>query len=272
MAADLRAELEALRRALAASTPGDSHTLRDRLAALARRADENIAELAQVRDVAAELAESGTRPGSAEPPRREDHLGASTYLEKGWHLLAAGDHPGAVRMLTTALQFAPGDAQAAALLGWAQLLQGRLDEATGTLTSVLERDPANALARVNMAFISLQQGVFGQAIENLARVIRENRDRKAVLYAHYYLGLVYLERGMLEDATVFLSRALEIGPNLVEARYALGRALWSAGQAVSATAAWTAGASGGPSSWALRCREALDLVASGEEVPRFSLL
>jgi Flp pilus assembly protein TadD len=46
-----------------------------------------------------------------------DHLGASTYIEKGWSLISLGDHAGAIQALQRALHAAPGDTQAQSLLG-----------------------------------------------------------------------------------------------------------------------------------------------------------
>ena len=62
-----------------------------------------------------------------------------------------------------------------------------------------------ALARINVGYICLKKGIFGEAIEHLSKAIRLDNDRKATLYAHYYLGLVYQEREMYDDAQTFCS-------------------------------------------------------------------
>ena len=153
------------------------------------------------------------------------------------------------------------------------MLGEEYDEALGTFARVLEHDPGNALARVNVGYICLKKHIFGEAIEHLSGAIRLDSDRKATLYANYYLGLVYLEREMFADATAFLERAVALGPNLIEARYELGRALWFAGRREEATAAWSAAAAVGAfSPWSTRCRQLLELVAAGGEVPRSSVL
>ena len=92
------------------------------------------------------------------------------------------------------------------------------------------KEPANALARINVGYICLKKRIFGEAIEHLSKAIRLDNDRKATLYAHYYLGLVYLEREMYEDAQTFFRKTLKLGPNLIEAYFELGRALWFAGR------------------------------------------
>ena len=198
-----------------------------------------------------------------------DLLGASTYIDKGWSLISLGDPQGAIQALDRALELAPGDPQALSMLGWAQMLAEQLDDALATFSKVLMKDPANALARVNVGFICLKKRIFGEAIEHLSRVIRLDNDRKATLYAHYYLGLVYLEREMMADAQSFLARAIALGPNLIEAYYELGRAQWFAGRREEARTTWTDGAAANRfAPWARRCQELLDLTARGEEVPR----
>ena len=97
------------------------------------------------------------------------------------------------------------------------------------------REPQNALARINVGYICLKKRIFGEAIEHLSRAIRLDNDKKATLYAHFYLGLVYLERDMFEDAQTFFQKTLALGPNLIEAYYELGRAYWFNGQRDEAT-------------------------------------
>src|SRR3954470_18930757 len=133
-------------------------------------------------------------------PVRADHLGASTYVEKGWSLLSAGDYVAAEKELLHACELAPNDPHAESLLGWALMLATKYDDALMWLQKVLMAEPHNQVARVNVGFICLRKGIYGEAIEHLSRAIRENTDRKATLYGNFYLGLVYLERDMYQDA------------------------------------------------------------------------
>jgi len=200
------------------------------------------------------------------PTVHSDHLGASTYIEKGWSKIALGDHEGAERALVKALELAPNDPQAESLLGWALMLQDKFDTALLTFQKVLVREPHNALARINVGYICLRKGIFGEAIEHLSRAIRLDNDRKATLYAHFYLGLVYLERDMFEDAQTFFQKTLALGPNLIEAHYELGRAYWFNGQRDEAVEAWKAGhAANKFNPWGKRCAEVLESVEKGGE-------
>ena len=189
---------------------------------------------------------------------RSDHLGASTYVEKGWSLLAAGDFIAAERELKRACELAPDDPHTESLLGWALMLAERYDDALMWLQKALMADPRNALARANLGFICLRKGIYGEAIEHLSRVIRENSDRKATLYGHFYLGLVYLERDMYLDAQGFFRSTLELGPNFIEAWYELGRACMMSGDVEGARRAWRDGhAANKFNPWGKRCGEAL---------------
>ena len=138
------------------------------------------------------------------------------------------------------------------------MLHEDYDDALGTFSRVLMKEPANALARINVGYICLKKRIFGEAIEHLSKAIRLDNDRKATLYAHYYLGLVYLEREMYEDAQTFFRKTLKLGPNLIEAYFELGRAQWFAGQRDEARAGLGRGPQGqqvqsrGPSA-ARRC-------------------
>ena len=198
------------------------------------------------------------------PVARADHLGASTFIEKGWNRLSVGDFDGAEAALANALELVPGDPQGMALLGWAQMLNEKYDDALLNFQKVLMREPQNALARINVGYICLKKRIFGEAIEHLSKAIRLGQDKRAVLYAHFYLGLVYFEREMYADAENFFLKALALGPNLIEAHYELGRTHWFNGQREEARLTWQRGLAANKfSPWGKRCADILATVESG---------
>ena len=205
----------------------------------------------------------------ARPVLHADHIGASTFIEKGWSLISLGDYAGATAALERALQLSPGETQAVSLLGWAQMLHEDYDDALGTFQKVLMKEPANSLARINVGYICLKKRIFGEAIEHLSKAIRLDNDKKATLYAHFYLGLVYLQREMYEDAQTFFQKTLKLGPNLIEAQYELGRALWFGGDPEQAKRVWEDGFKANKfNPWGKKCQETLALVLQGQEPPR----
>jgi tetratricopeptide (TPR) repeat protein len=146
------------------------------------------------------------------------------------------------------------------------MLQDKFDDALLTFQKVLVREPQNALARINVGYICLKKRIFGEAIEHLSRAIRLGNDKKATLYAHFYLGLVYLERDMFEDAQTFFQKTIALGPNLIEAYYELGRAYWFNGQRDEALETWKAGfAANKFNPWGKRCADVMQTVAGGGE-------
>jgi tetratricopeptide (TPR) repeat protein len=277
----LRTQYQAIESRLATpAQPGDREALKRDIITLFKRVDAALGDLGQMKEdirglverykqgAASEVATAPQFTG-ARPAIQADHLGASTYIEKGWSLISLGDYAGAIQSLEKALTLSPGEVQAQSLLGWAQMLHEDYDDALGTFSRVLMKEPANALARINVGYICLKKRIFGEAIEHLSKAIRLDNDRKATLYAHYYLGLVYLEREMFEDAQTFFRKTLKLGPNLVEAYFELGRALWFAGQRDEAIQIWGEGHKANKfNPWAKRCKEMLDLASSGGEVPR----
>jgi tetratricopeptide (TPR) repeat protein len=279
--AALRGQFQSIEARLGpATSPADREAVKRDIIALFKRVDAAISELGQLKEDIRGLVErykQGTAAGVATAPQftgarpavHADHLGASTFIEKGWSLISLGDHAGAIQALEKALALSPGEIQAQSLLGWAQMLHEDYDDALGTFSRVLMKEPANALARINVGYICLKKRIFGEAIEHLSKAIRLDNDRKATLYAHYYLGLVYLEREMYEDAQTFFRKTLKLGPNLIEAHFELGRALWFAGQRDEAMRTWAEGHKANKfNPWAKRCEEMLDLAAAGGEVPR----
>jgi len=264
----------------AAAGPPALAAVKQDIIALFKQVDGAIGELSTLKDEIKKLvdrykeAEAETRTATlpefdaARPVLQADHIGASTFIEKGWSLISLGDYDGAIKSLTNALSLSPGEVQAESLLGWAQMLREDYDDALGTFQRVLTKEPANSLARVNLGYICLKKKIFGEAIEHLSKAIRMANDKKATLYANYYLGLVYLQRQMYEDAENFFRRTLEQGPNLIEAYYELGRALWFKGDQAAARATWEAGfAANKFNPWGKKCRDVLQAVGSGGAPP-----
>ncbi len=280
--ATMRATYEEIARRLdAGMSADDRQEVKRDIITLFKSVDQGIHELTALKQDIRALVEkyrqlthreSGDRAPQftdAVPATRVDHLGASTFIEKGWSLISLGDYAAALTALTKALELSPGNVQAESLLGWAQMLNEDYDAALASFQRVLTKEPTNSLARTNVGYICLKQRSFGEAIEHLSKAIRLDNDKKATLYARFYLGLVYLEREMYEEAQTFFEKALQLGPNLIEAYYELGRARWLAGERETARRTWAEGLETNRfSPWGKRCKEMLNLVVGGEEPPR----
>jgi len=283
---DLRRQCTAIAHRLdggEAAADGPRAQIKAEIIALYRSVDQELGELAALKEEVRRLVDKWKTAQRTEvatvapqftgerPIVHADHLGASTFVEKGWSRISLGDYEGAEAALAKALELSPNDPQSESLLGWAQMLQEKYDDALLNFQRVLMRQPSNALARINVGYICLKKRIFGEAIEHLSKAIRLDNDRKATLYAHFYLGLVYLEREMYEDAETFFQKTLALGPNLIEAYYELGRARWFGDRQDAALEAWRAGhAANKFNPWGKRCAEVLETVAAGGEPPRAS--
>jgi tetratricopeptide (TPR) repeat protein len=248
---------------------GDRESVKRDIIALFKRVDAALTDLGQIKDEIRGLVDRYKQGSAASAPSpapqfsgsrpavHADHLGASTYIEKGWSLISLGEYSGAIQALEKALSLSPGAVEAQSLLGWAQMLHEDYDDALGNFSKVLMKEPANALARINVGYICLKKRIFGEAIEHLSKAIRLDNDRKATLY---------------EDAESFLRKTLKLGPNLIEAYFELGRALWLGGSRDEAVRAWTDGHKANKfNPWAKRCQEMLEVASAGGEVPRSPL-
>ena len=270
-----RATLKTLEGKLEA-TGVDFDSLKGEIITFYRLIETEVAELTALKDDVKKMVEKWKtlQAGQSLAPQfsgdapvvHADHIGASTFIEKGWSRLSLGDYEAAEVALKKAIELSPNDPQSEALLGWAQMLQAKYDDALLWFQKVLTREPQNALARINVGYICLKKKIFGEAIEHLSRAIRMDNDKKATLYAHFYLGLLYLERDMFEDAQTFFQKTIALGPNLIEAYYELGKAFWFNGQQDEGLKAWKDGfAANKFNPWGKKCAEAVKTVEEGGE-------
>ena len=261
-----------IERELETVRPNDRERVRNEIVGLFRETEAAVEQLTAFKERIRGLVERYKQlpaPAPAAPQQAlvSDHIGSSTYIERGWSAIAAGDHARAVKELERALELAPNDPQAESLLGWAQMLREQYDEALYTYYKVLMKEPDNQLARVNLGYICLKKGIFGEAIEHLSKAMRLDSDRKATLYATFYMGLVYLDREMYEDARGFFRKALELGPNLLEAYWEMGRTFYVEGRVDEARETWRRAAEINRFNlWGERCGKAAAQAERGEPV------
>lgn len=161
-----------------------------------------------------------------------------TLIDQGWNDIASGKYATAERVLEKALEKAPNNIKVMKLLGWAYMYTEKFDDALLLYQKVLNIEPGDEMSRNNLGYICYKKKIFGEAIEHLSKVIKTGKDVSAVLYANYYLGLVYFERNMYKDAIHFFEKALEIGPNLYEAKYYMALSFSGKGNEEKAKKIW----------------------------------
>lgn len=242
----LRAEFDRLHARLQVPLDAEGRSeVKQAIVSLFRETEAAIADYAEFKETIRELVERFKALPADAPPVgsvRHDHIGATTWIERGWTALAGGDWQEAERAFREAIARDATSLTAEALLGWALFYGRRYDDAMQQCLQVLVKDQDHGLARVALGAVCLRKGITGEAIEHLTRARRSAGDPRAALYANYWLGVAYLDREMADDALEFLRRAVTLGPNLAEGWCELGRALWSAGHHAEAREAWTVGA------------------------------
>ncbi len=156
--------------------------------------------------------------------RSSPELDLATLLDRAWNLIVMEEYDEAMAVLKKALDIDPQNVRALGLSGLALMNKELYDEAMLYFQKVLLLEPENPFALNNLGFICYKKGIWGEAIEHLSKVAKQTKDRMARLYANFYLGLVYYERGMIADAIKFFEETLKIGPNLQDAYYYLALA------------------------------------------------
>jgi tetratricopeptide (TPR) repeat protein len=245
--------------------------LKAEIIALFREADANATAFAALRDdVRALVAEwkalEQRVPVSPPATLRVDHLGASTFIEKGWSALSMGDAAAAETALHRARELSPADAQALTLLAWAQVHQRKFADARATLDAVQVAAPEFTLAQVVEGLLALRQADLDRAVQLFRATLEDTAaDRRAVLYAHLYLGVALREAGAHADSVDVLVRALELGPNMLEAALELGHTQRMTGDEMGALATWRHAATANKfSPWGKRCAELVAMYERGE--------
>lgn len=242
---------------------GERAPLREELVALVRDVDASIESLRALRESMKPLAdryrEKYLRP-APEVAKVVDHLGASTFRERGWSALAASDYEEAARHLQAALDRDPKELSAMAMLAWSYLRLDRPGDADDLLRQALAIDSLHPLARTIAGFAHLLAGRLEPAMELLRTVSEDDSstDRTARMYAHLYLGVALARAGRPTEGQASIGRAIELGPNLTEAFWELGRLHANEGEPDSAIDAWRAGAENRFSGWGTRCRAELE--------------
>ncbi len=161
-----------------------------------------------------------------------------TLIEKAKNDIVKGNYNDAMKNLHLAKKIEPENIKVYSLLGWVLLELEKYDEALAVYQKVLKLDPSNEIAMVHIGFVNYKLGIFGEAIEKLSRINKEGRNKEAVLYSLLYLGRIYFEREMFNDAIEILEEAISLGPNLFEAYYLLGKAYLEKGDRKKCDEIW----------------------------------
>lgn len=287
--ADVRREFEELSRRLAGPlSAAERDVVKGGIIALFHRTERLLEELTSFKESIRDLIASykALPPVDGAPPRpqsagggargmrgsvRHDHIGASTYVERGWSAIASRRWPEAEAHLRRAVELDETSTGAQALLAWVLMAQGAPAAGRVLCEEILADVPEHgmALAVLGAIWVREGEGVTGMAL--LRQATRPGAEPRAVLYARYWLGVTLLEREEFAAAERELRQAVALGPNLAEGWLALGLAVWAQGQPREAGEAWLRGSRIRHSTVAAVCQQALETVAAGGEPTRSPL-
>jgi Flp pilus assembly protein TadD len=125
-----------------------------------------------------------------------------------------GDFEEGLRWLSTADALSPNNSKIMNDLGYACLMTGKSEQAKQVFATALELDPQNFRAVNNLALAHGYVGEFDTAYEMFLRTMTEAE-------AMSNLGYVAVQAGNKDFATQCYSRALDIDPDMKEAKQGL---------------------------------------------------
>lgn len=130
-------------------------------------------------------------------------------LTKGKSLLDQGHYEEAIAYLERAYRIKPDDVKVLNMLGTAYFKAERLDSAEEIYEILARKNPNVPVLHSNLGMIRLKKKDWEGAEMAFQRVVELQPDNKR---AYGYLGLIYEQQGLLEQALAFYERAGAEGP------------------------------------------------------------
>ena len=213
-AEQMRAELDALREAMAVGAPATQEANID---------DETMRRLAALGYVGGAVETSGDT-ALADP---KDMLGVYEAIGIANQYIYKDDHAGAIGHLERVLQSDPRNPMARYLLAMSYDKVGREDDARAILDGILKESPDDVRALIAMAGILSQQGQSAEVVAICRRALAED-DRNTEAMA--LIADTYMDVDDHAGALAYLQKAVEIQPKLTRNRNNLAACLIGLGR------------------------------------------
>lgn len=143
------------------------------------------------------------------------------YFHKAFEAQSQGDLGGAIELYQKSIETFPTP-EALTFLGWALSFMGKFQEAIEFCKKAIELDPefGNPYNDIGAYFIEL--GKWDEAVPYLERATKANRY-DTNWFAHYNLGRIWEQKGMILKARKAYQKALEENPEYHLAAQSLER-------------------------------------------------
>ena len=149
---------------------------------------------------------------------------ADARLLLGSVLQEEGDRTGSIAQLTEAVRLRPRSAEAQNALGEAFNAFGDAQAARGPFEKAVALDPRFAQAHLNLGLVLLQAGELDQAGMHLDRAVELLGHKPDAAYPHYLRAKVSSEQSDVRKAAAHLQEAVALRPDFAEAWSDLGEA------------------------------------------------
>jgi superkiller protein 3 len=139
-----------------------------------------------------------------------DSTFSNCYLNRGSiKLLNFNDTIGALNDYKKAIQLDGRNAIAYNNMGYILSEQGNDKDAADLYRICIAVDPNYYSAYYNCAYSQFQIKDYEEALKNFEKAVIYDEEQK--LYAYYYIGLIYRETGVIEEAKEYLEKAKALG-------------------------------------------------------------
>jgi tetratricopeptide (TPR) repeat protein len=157
------------------------------------------------------------------------------HYMRGLSAWKSGDLVTSEESFETALRIDPKHMKSLVNLSRVLIEQKRYDDAIGKLTTAGEVDPESATVPRLMARAHSAKGEFEQAVDAYRHAIALDGSDA---WSMNNLGMLYLERGFVEDALAYLAKAVQMNEKVAAFHNNLGMALEHQGRFVAAATAY----------------------------------
>jgi tetratricopeptide (TPR) repeat protein/tRNA A-37 threonylcarbamoyl transferase component Bud32 len=157
-------------------------------------------------------------------PRGITHHSSFTYSFLGWAYLRKGEFAEAREAFNKYVDLLPNQVYPLDCLGDFHLIAGNYDDAIAILRRALEMRPDYSLTHVLLGETYLAKGMFDQASRSYERYRDLSASQVEKAKAHFYLSKPYYLTDDFEGAIRLCERALDLHPDLIEARWVRGLA------------------------------------------------